>query len=95
MVQINTFPREFHAFHAQLSQYSELKNYEEAAMKLEWIQAMNKEIEALSNNSTWDLVDLPTRKKAISSKWIYMVKLKSDGTLEIFKARLVIRGFTK
>jgi len=35
MVQINTLPREFHAFHAQPSQYFEPKNYEEAAMKPE------------------------------------------------------------
>ena len=95
MVQINTFSRESHVFHAQLSQYSEPKSYEEAAKQSEWVQAMNKEIEALSNNNTWDLVDLPIGKKAISSKWVYKVKLKSDGTLERFKARLVIRGFTQ
>jgi len=56
---------------------------------------MNKEIEALSNNNTWDLVDLPAGKKAISRKWVYKVKLKFDGTLEKFKARLVITGFTQ
>jgi len=56
---------------------------------------MNKEIEALNNNNTWDLVDLPAGKKAISSKWVYKVKLKSDGTLKRFKVRLVIRGFTQ
>ena len=95
MVQIDNLPAEFHAFHTQLSQYSEPNNYEEAAKKHEWVQAMNKEIEALNNNNTWDLVDLPAGKKAISSKWVYKVKLKSDRTLERFKARLVIRGFTQ
>jgi len=95
MIQLNTFPRESHIFHTQLSQYSEPKSYEEADKQSEWVQAMNKEIEALSNNNTWDLVDLPIGKKAISSKWVYKVKLKSDGTLERFKARLVIRGFTQ
>ena len=56
---------------------------------------MNKEIDALMANDTWDFVDLPIGKKAISNKWVYRVKLKSDGSLERFKARLVIRGFTQ
>jgi len=56
---------------------------------------MSKEIEALLANNTWELVDLPPVKKAISNKWVYKVKLKSDGTLERLKARLVIRGFTQ
>jgi len=37
MVQTNTFPKELHVFHAQLSQYSEPKNYEEAAKQPEWV----------------------------------------------------------
>jgi len=56
---------------------------------------MNKEIDALMSNNTWELVDLPPGKKAITNKWVYKVKLRSDGTLERLKARLVIRGFTQ
>jgi len=56
---------------------------------------MHTELHALQSNHTWDLVDLPPGKKAISSKWVYKVKLHSDGSLERFKARLVIRGFTQ
>ena len=55
---------------------------------------MQKQIEALMANNTWELVSLPAGKKAISSKWVYKVKLHSDGTLERLKAQLVIRGFT-
>ena len=56
---------------------------------------MNKEIQALITNNTWDFVDLPPGKRAINSKWVYKVKLHADGTLERLKARLVIRGFTQ
>ena len=55
---------------------------------------MNKKIEALNSNQTWEYVDLPPGKKAIISKWVYKMKLNSEGTLERLKARLVIRGFT-
>jgi len=56
---------------------------------------MEKEIDALMLNNTWEYVDLPPGKRAISNKWVYKVKLKLDGSLERLKARLVIRGFTQ
>ena len=37
-----------------------------------------------------DIRDLPLGKKAIGRKWVYKIKYKSDGTLEGYKARLVI-----
>jgi len=46
----------------------------------------------MSNNS-WELVDLPPEKRAISSKSVYKVKLKLEGSLDRLNARLVIREF--
>ena len=41
------------------------------------------------------MVPLPSGKKAIGSKWVYKIKLKSDGTLERHKARLVAKGYNQ
>lgn len=38
------------------------------------------------------MCDLPTGKKALGNKWVYKVKLKSDGSIERFKGRLLIQG---
>jgi hypothetical protein len=35
---------------------------------------MVKEMESLHKNQTWDLVDVPERKKAIGCKWVFNKK---------------------
>ncbi|GJV21919.1 zinc finger, CCHC-type containing protein [Tanacetum coccineum] len=54
-------------------------------------EAINDEINSIMGNNTWVLVDLPPR-----CKWIFKRKLKVDGTIEKFMARLegwFIQGF--
>ena len=57
-----------------------------------WKEAMDKEFTSPSLNNTWNIVVLPTCKKALPSKWAYKVKQHSDGCIERLKARLVIRA---
>lgn len=56
---------------------------------------MEKEIDTLILNDTWEVVKLPPGRKALHYKWVYNVKQNSDGTIERLKARLVIRGETQ
>ena len=56
---------------------------------------MNNEIKALENNNTQTSCDLPKGKKAIGCRWVYKVKFKADGSVERYKARLVVKGFTQ
>jgi len=48
--------------------------YHEVAKDPWWQKAMAEEIQALENNKTWTIMDLPAGKKAINCKWIYRVK---------------------
>lgn len=36
---------------------------------------MDKEIEAIEKNNTWELTDLPQGYKSIVVKWVYKTKL--------------------
>ena len=46
-----------------------------------WKVAMDKEMSALKNNGTWDLVSLPTGKSVVGSWWVYTIKVHPDGTV--------------
>ncbi|GJW89408.1 retrovirus-related pol polyprotein from transposon TNT 1-94 [Tanacetum coccineum] len=58
-----------------------------------WKEAINDEMDSIMGNNTWVLADLPSGCKPLGCKWIFKRKLKVDGTIETFKARLVIQGF--
>nr|GEW53025.1 zinc finger, CCHC-type [Tanacetum cinerariifolium] len=58
-----------------------------------WKEAINDEMDSIMGNNTWVLTDLPPGYRPMGYKWIFKRKLKVDGTVENFKARLVIQGF--
>ncbi|OAE35371.1 hypothetical protein AXG93_464s1030 [Marchantia polymorpha subsp. ruderalis] len=57
---------------------------------------MEREMESLIDNKTWELVEPHTNQTLIDFKWVYKLKdsLGEDET-RIFKARLVARAFTQ
>ncbi|CAI7817824.1 unnamed protein product, partial [Closterium sp. NIES-53] len=61
--------------------------------KEEWKATMDAEFNSLIENGTWELVELPEGRRAISSKWVFKVKSGADGGLEQFKNLLVAKGF--
>ncbi|GKC35198.1 zinc finger, CCHC-type containing protein, partial [Tanacetum coccineum] len=73
-----------------------LKTFDEAMKSRDvafWKEAINDEMDSIMGNNTWVLADLPPGCKPLGFKWIFKKKLKVDGTIEKFKARLVIQGF--
>ncbi|CAM8943434.1 unnamed protein product [Rhodiola kirilowii] len=58
-----------------------------------WKEAIKSELDSIMQNHTWELVNLPPGCKPLDSKWIFTKKMKVDGTVEKYKARLVIKGY--
>ena len=58
-----------------------------------WKEAIKSKIDSILQNHTWELVDLLSGSKQLGYKWIFKKKIKADGTIDKFKARLVIKGY--
>ena len=58
-----------------------------------WKEAINSEVESILHNHTWEIVDFPPGCKPLRYKWIFKKKMKADGSIDKYKARLVIKGY--
>jgi hypothetical protein len=66
--------------------------------RLRWWEAMQAEIKGLLEHNTWEPVDrseVPRGKRITKSKWCYTIKYLRDGTIERFKARFVVCGYSQ
>ena len=58
-----------------------------------WLEAMKSKIGSIYKNKVWTLVDLPDDWQAIENKWIFKRKTHVFGSVTIYKARIVAKGF--
>ena len=56
---------------------------------------MIKEMDALTDNGTWDWVRLPAGKKVIGCHWVFKVKVNLDGSISWLKALLVAKEYAQ
>ena len=56
---------------------------------------MDKEMNSLQKNTTWELVSLPRGRKLVQCKWIFRTKVAENGSTCKYKARLVGKGFSQ
>ena len=55
---------------------------------------MEDEYSALLGNNTWELVPHPPGANIVIGKWIFCHKFQANGSLDRYKVRWVLRGFT-
>ncbi len=59
-----------------------------------WDEAMKREMHALEENDTFDIVSLPKDRKAIKGKWVYTIKEDKEDN-QTYKARFVAKGYSQ
>ncbi|KAK8600471.1 hypothetical protein V6N12_050325 [Hibiscus sabdariffa] len=74
----------------------EPKTYQEAVASPDsekWLLAMRSEMDSMSENQVWTLVEPPEGIKPIGCKWVFKKKTDMDGNVQTYKGRLVAKGF--
>ncbi|KAK8662946.1 hypothetical protein V6N13_024832 [Hibiscus sabdariffa] len=74
----------------------EPKTYQEAVASPDsekWLEAMRSEMDSMSENQVWTLVEPPEGIKPIGCKWVFKKKTNMDGNVQTYKGRLVAKGF--
>ncbi|GJY34221.1 putative ribonuclease H-like domain-containing protein [Tanacetum coccineum] len=76
-------------------EFEEPKKVIHALKDPSWIEAMQEELLQFKLQEVWTLVDLPNRKRAIGTKWVFRNKKDERGIVIRNKARLVAQGYTQ
>nr|GEW16550.1 ribonuclease H-like domain-containing protein [Tanacetum cinerariifolium] len=76
----------------QIVREMEPKKVTQALNDESWVKAMQEELLQFKLLNVWTLVDLPHRKRAIGTKWVYKNKRDQRGIVVRNKARLVAQG---
>jgi len=56
-------------------------------------KAIRDEIDLMARSKVWELVNLPFQRKSIRNKWVFKIRHPADGSIDKFKAHLVVKGF--
>lgn len=81
--------------HFALRAESKPVSQEEASQSAHWRDAMEEELKSIEKIETQELVDFPKGKTPIDVKWVYKTKMKPNGEVSRYKAKLVAKGFLK
>ncbi|GJW89648.1 putative ribonuclease H-like domain-containing protein [Tanacetum coccineum] len=96
LVQQRTNHKDFQNFlFACFLSQEEPKKVIHALKDLSWIEAMQEKLLQFKLQEVWTLVDLPNRKRAIGSKWVFSNKKDERGIVIKNKARLFAQGYTQ
>ena len=56
---------------------------------------MNKKIQSLQSQNTWEYIYSPKNTNIIGTCFVYKIKWLADRNIEKYKARLVVQGYAQ
>jgi hypothetical protein len=70
------------------------KKVEDALCDLDWVVAMQEELNNFNQNEVWSLVERP-KQNVVDTKWVFHNKQDEHGVVTRNKARLMAKGYSQ
>ncbi|XP_070046496.1 uncharacterized protein [Nicotiana tomentosiformis] len=80
--------------HMCLVATKESQTINEALSSPKWLAFMQEEINSLHQNKAWTLVPKAPGMNIVGSRWVLKTKLKANGSIDGYKARLVAKDYS-
>lgn len=61
----------------------------------EWMEAIAIELANMDRRGVWTVMELPEGCRAVGTVWVFKVKIRPDGSILKYKARLCAQGFSQ
>nr|KAJ0211503.1 hypothetical protein LSAT_V11C400213080 [Lactuca sativa] len=84
-----------HRYHPVDQIIGNIHDVHTALQDVDWIKAMQEELNEFERHKVWTLVPRPSGKTITGTRWVYRNKVDKDGIITRNKARLVAQGFTQ
>ena len=90
--------QEIHALMIAADTTTDPKTYNEAMRSpssKDWVVSMNKELDSIAKNGTWEEIIVPRDRNIVGCKWVYKLKLDSNNQVIKYKSRIVAKGYSQ
>jgi hypothetical protein len=74
---------------------SEISTFEEEADQRVWKDSMVEEYNSNMKNDVWDVFPRLEGNSVVTSRWLYKIKHVADGSIDKYKDRFVVGGFSQ
>ena len=67
--------------------------WQQAMKHKHWRDAMSREFTSTNENRTWDLEEASQHMNVVGCRWVFTIKYNPDGSIDIYKARIVAKSY--
>ena len=90
-------PKQYYGYETYMEKLirPEPSSFKQVVNHKKWNDAINEEYQSIMKNGVWEIIPRPEDKFVVTSKWIYNIKHEAVGSIYMYTAIFVARGFSQ